>query len=80
MKRANRRAKTLRAIKKQLRIAKLHGLASAVAGKFRKRHAMDCGNPRCYICGNPRKIWKMIPIKEQTTKEDTATDFGTEQA
>lgn len=23
-----------------------------------KRHAMDCGNPHCYLCGNPRKTHK----------------------
>ena len=23
-----------------------------------KRHAMDCGNPRCFLCGNPRKTHK----------------------
>lgn len=20
-------------------------------------HAMDCGNPRCYMCSNPRRTW-----------------------
>lgn len=23
-------------------------------GRFAKRHAMDCGRPKCKICGNPR--------------------------
>jgi hypothetical protein len=78
MKRALRRSKTLLAIKKQLRIAKLRGIPALVAGKFKKKHALDCGNPRCLICGNPRKLWKATPIKEQSTKEDTETGIETE--
>ena len=26
--------------------------------RLAKRHAMDCGNPRCFLCGNPRKTHK----------------------
>ncbi len=73
MGRSDRRARSLRAIKRQLRLAKLHKLLNIIPGKFRKKHALDCGNPRCLICGNPRKLWKTVPIKEQTTKEDTET-------
>ena len=65
MGRSDRRARSLRAIKRQLRLAKLRGLTNIIPGKFRKRHALDCGNPRCMICGNPRKLWKSIPIKER---------------
>lgn len=64
MKRAERRAKTANFIAKQIRIAKRFGL-KIIPGKFRKKHALDCGNPRCSICGNPRKIWKSIPLKEK---------------
>lgn len=50
-------------IKKQVKIAKAHGLTSqdkAVKEPHRlaKHHAMDCGNPECYLCGNPRKTHK----------------------
>lgn len=72
MGRGDRRARTARAIKRQLRLAKRFGL-KLVPGKFKKKHALDCGNPKCLICGNPRKLWKQIPIKEQITKEDTET-------
>lgn len=43
-------------IKRQLKIAKSHGLIKAVAEPHRlaKHHAMDCGQPHCAVCGNPR--------------------------
>ena len=74
MGRSDRRARSARAIKRQLRLAKLHKLTKIIPGKFRKKHALDCGNPRCLICGNPRKLWKTVPIKEEITKEDIETD------
>ena len=52
------------AIKKQSKIAKQHhvnGYDSKIEKephRFNKHHAMDCGNPECYICGNPRKTHK----------------------
>lgn len=69
MGRGDRRAKSLHAIKRQLKIALLHGLTKITPGKFRKRHALDCGNPRCLVCGNPRKLWKQIPVKERLQDE-----------
>jgi hypothetical protein len=51
---SKRRLKDENAIRKQVKIAKVvkepHRLA--------KHHVMDCGNPGCYICGNPRKTHK----------------------
>jgi hypothetical protein len=26
---------------------------------------MNCGNPNCHMCGNPRKIWKEKTIQEK---------------
>lgn len=51
------------AVKKQVKIAKAHGLTSkdkAIQEPHRltKHHVMDCGNPECYLCGNPRKTHK----------------------
>ena len=44
------------AIKRQLKIAKAHGISQAIAEPHRlaKHHAMDCGQPHCTVCGNPR--------------------------
>jgi hypothetical protein len=52
-----------RAIKKQLNIIKQRknfGAASkrideAQPHRLAKKHAMDCGQPHCKVCGNPRK-------------------------
>ena len=60
---SSRRYKDEVAVKKQLKIAKAHGLTEkdkAVKEPHRltKHHAMDCGNPKCYLCGNQRKTHK----------------------
>jgi hypothetical protein len=60
---SRRRFKDETAIKKQVKIAKAHGLSSkdkAIKEPHRlaKHHAMDCGQPGCAMCGNPRHIHK----------------------
>ncbi len=60
---SRRRHKTDVQIARQVRIAKAHGLTSrdkAIKEPHRlaKHHTMDCGNPGCYLCGNPRKTHK----------------------
>ena len=57
---SKRRHKTDVMIARQVKIAKTHGSTSDVKQPHRlaKRHAMDCGNPGCYLCGNPRKTHK----------------------
>ena len=56
-KRGNRIHLAWTAIKRQLRIAKAHGLVKSIAEPHRlaKHHVMDCGQPHCTMCGNPRK-------------------------
>ena len=59
---SRRRYKTDVAIARQVKIAKSHGSFNQknIKQKHRlaKHHAMDCGNPKCYLCGNPRKTHK----------------------
>lgn len=60
---SKRRYKDEVAVQKQVKIAKAHGLGfhdKAIKEPHRlvKHHAMDCGNPDCYLCGNPRKTHK----------------------
>lgn len=43
-----------RHIKRQLKIAKVHGMNVDEPHKFAKHNAMDCGVPDCPICSNPR--------------------------
>ena len=62
-KNSRRRHKDDIAIARQVRIAKEHGLtmrdwAVKQPHRMAKHHAMDCGNPSCYLCGNPRKTHK----------------------
>lgn len=52
-------------IKKQVKIAKAHGMTVKQPHKFAKHHAMDCGNPGCMLCSNPRKIFGERTIQEQ---------------
>ena len=42
------------AVKKQLRIAKAHGIKVEEPHRLVKHHAMDCGVPNCPMCSNPR--------------------------
>jgi hypothetical protein len=45
------------AIKRQLKIAKSHGMTNKVIEephRLAKHHAMDCGVPNCPMCSNPR--------------------------
>lgn len=51
------------AVKKQVKIAKEHGYtihdkAIQEPHRYAKHRAMDCGNPECFMCGNPRKTHK----------------------
>jgi hypothetical protein len=60
---SRRRHKTDVKIARQVQIARQHGLTNrdkAVKEPHRmaKHHAMDCGNPHCFLCGNPRKTHK----------------------
>ena len=52
------------AITKQVKIAKQHGafdknhVLLKQPHRLAKHHAMDCGNPGCHLCGNPRHTHK----------------------
>ena len=50
------------AIARQVKIAKSHSTYNdrniRQTHRLAKHHAMDCGNPTCYLCGNPRKTHK----------------------
>jgi hypothetical protein len=61
-KNSQRRHKTDVIIARQLRIAKQSSSHDTRLDKephrLAKHHAMDCGNPKCGLCGNPRHIRK----------------------
>lgn len=65
-KRAKRIQRDGRAIKKQTKIAKEHGLDYKQPHRFDNHHALDCGNPKCIVCGNPRKMYKEKTYQEKS--------------
>lgn len=63
--------KTESKVKRQVDIAKTHGYTDGdkvvkEPHRLAKRKAMDCGNPNCVMCGNPRKFWN-----ERTKQEES---------
>lgn len=62
------------AVKKQTRILKSHGQVDDVLLKephrYHKQHAVNCGNPSCFTCANPRKIFKERTVQEQRFYQD----------
>ena len=69
IKHSKRLHKEKSAVAKQVKIAKSHGMDVKEAHKFAKHHAMDCGNPECALCGNPRHIHKETTKQEQSFKQ-----------
>lgn len=75
-KNATRRHRDETAVKRQLKIAKANHYGhndDIVREPHRlvKHHAMDCGNPGCVMCGNPRKTWGEATIQEKRFYQDT---------
>ena len=70
---SKRRHKTDVAIARQVKIAKSHATYNQrnikQTHRLAKHHAMDCGNPGCIMCGNPRKVWKEDTIQEKSFKQ-----------
>lgn len=69
---SRRRLKDENTVSKQVKIAKVHGNDAKdrvikQPHRLAKRHAMDCGNPQCYLCGNPRRTHKdNLTIQEKS--------------
>jgi len=74
---SKRRYKDEVAVQKQVKIAKAHGLgfhdqAIKEPHRLAKHHAMDCGQPGCMLCGNPRKTHKdKLTAQEKRLYQDT---------
>ena len=69
-KHSKRLLKDENAIKKQTKIAKTFGVPVKEPHKFAKHHALNCGNPNCVMCGNPRKTFKEKTIQEKRAEQD----------
>jgi hypothetical protein len=76
---SRRRFRDETAIKKQERIAKQHTHIKTEYNpktdqphRYHKHHAMDCGNPKCFMCGNPRKTHKdKLTVQEKRLFQET---------
>jgi hypothetical protein len=53
------------AIRKQVKIAKAYGMTIEEAHRYVKHHALNCGDPKCIMCSNPRKTFKEKTIQEK---------------
>ena len=56
---------TQKKIDKQLRIAKTSDLDVSQPHRYAKMHALNCGDPKCFMCMNPRKAWGEKTMQEQ---------------
>jgi hypothetical protein len=67
LRRARRRRLTTNAINRQKRIAKQAWNAEHLLKqphRFAKRHALDCGNPKCLVC-HSEKVFRKPTIQER---------------
>ena len=65
------------AVKKQTKIAKQYGSSVEEPHRFVKHHAMNCGDPNCVMCANPRKIFKEPTQQEKRLFQDLDQVRGT---
>ena len=52
-------------VKKQTNIAKAFGIPVDEPHKLAKHAALNCGDPKCIMCSNPRKTWGELTIQEK---------------
>lgn len=66
VKNSKRRHKNKVAAIRQIKIAENHGIVCdhTKLHKFAKNRSMNCGNPKCVLCSNPRRIFKERTIQE----------------
>jgi len=79
-KRSKRLLKDQNAINKQVKIAKEYKMHQGVKWKKieqphrnRKTHILNCGDPKCVICMNPRKSFGDKTIQELKFEQDVET-------
>jgi hypothetical protein len=52
--------------KKQKKIAKAYNIPPPKSSKHCETAVLNCGNPNCVMCGNPRKIWNNKTLQEKS--------------
>lgn len=74
----NRRQKTDRYIKRQVKIRQQNGLGGVESHRFHKKSGLTCGNSNCIMCGNPRKFLKEKTIQERKFLDNQKITEGVE--
>ena len=74
---AIRRSRTQVAIERQKRIAKYNGITHSKnqPHRYAKMHSLNCGDPHCAMCGNPRKFYKERTLQEKMFIESHKDDL-----
>ncbi len=67
-------------IKKQVKLAKEYGIPVKEPHKLHKKHLMNCGNPDCVMCMNPRKAFGEKTIQERKFEQKEKYYDSTEQS
>jgi hypothetical protein len=57
-------------VKKQYKIARTYNAELKNPHRLHKMHAMNCGDPNCFMCGNPRKFFGEKTIQELKFEQD----------
>ena len=73
-KHSKRLLKDENAVKRQTKIAETYGVEVKDPHKFAKHHALNCGNPKCVMCMNPRKLFHEKTIQEQRLDQPKLQD------
>lgn len=64
IKRIKRFQQKERHVKRQVDILKSYDIPIEESHLLHKKHALNCGNPGCVICANPRKAFGKKTIQE----------------
>jgi predicted RNA-binding Zn-ribbon protein involved in translation (DUF1610 family) len=67
---SKRRHKDRVKTKKQVDIAKSCGIIVDAPHRFAKKHATNCGNSNCVLCGNPRKFFGEKTLQEKRAEQE----------
>ena len=72
VKRSSRRHDTWTNILKQKKITKFYGIehTKPEIHRYAKKKALNCGDPKCIMCMNPRKSYKQKTLKEIAFEEE----------
>jgi len=73
VKNSRRRLKDENAVNKQVKIAKTRHVPVEEPHRFVKHHAVNCGDPKCSMCSNPRKMFKELTTQERRLFQDVDT-------